>query len=141
MFIKWFDIWLLGSSPFGSGENLNRLAETPVATPSDVFPSSQKTHIVMSSPTDPTLEISQMVNHKRNSLMNRITSIDSEVSEDVSPSCNASESGSMTVNPVYGTRLLSTNSYRSTYSDSEIEVIFNCVLDVWFWYYICQSLE
>jgi hypothetical protein len=91
-----------------------------------MFPSSQKTHIVTSSPTsDPSLEISQLVNHKRNSLMNRITSIDSEVSEDVSPSCNASESGSMTVNPVYGTRLLSTNSYRSTYSDSEIEVIFD----------------
>jgi hypothetical protein len=69
--------------------------------------------------------------------MNRITSIDSEVSEDVSPSCNASESGSMTVNPVYGTRLLSTNSYRSTYSDSEIEVIFDlCSVSGYYQYYV-----
>jgi hypothetical protein len=73
--------------------------------------------------------------------MNRITSIDSEVSEDVSPSCNASESGSMTVNPVYGTRLLSTNSYRSTYSDSEIEVIFDlCSRCLAFMFSFSQSL-
>ena len=42
-------------------------------------------------------------------------------SEDVSPQA-ASEAGSMTVNPVYGTRLLSTASQRTTLSDSEIEV-------------------
>ena len=101
-----------GSSPFGSHENLQRLAETP-ETPLKAI----------HSPTvEPSIEISALVDHKRNSLMNRIQSIESEVSEDVSPSCNASEAGSMTVNPVYGTRLLSTNSYRSTYSDSEIEV-------------------
>ena len=102
-----------GSSPFGSNDNIDRLAGTPEA-------------LKMASPSavEPSIEISAMVDHKRNSLMNRIQSIESEVSEDVSPSCNASEAGSMTVNPVYGTRLLSTNSYRSTYSDSEIEVNF-----------------
>ena len=60
--------------------------------------------------------------NKRTTLLSQLTSIDSEHS-DASP-CNLSDAGSLTVNPVFGTRLFS-NSFRSTYSDSEIEVNYH----------------
>ncbi|KAG8190369.1 hypothetical protein JTE90_022014 [Oedothorax gibbosus] len=73
-----------------------------------------------------------IINAKRNILFSRITSVESEVSESGTafsqssdqavPSCNASDTGSMTTNPSYHRNLrISQNSFRSTVSDSEIE--------------------
>ncbi|XP_054715767.1 LOW QUALITY PROTEIN: MAP kinase-activating death domain protein-like [Uloborus diversus] len=73
-----------------------------------------------------------IINAKRNILFSRITSVESEVSEtgtalsqgsdQAVPSCNASDTGSMTTNPTYYRNLrISQNSFRSTVSDSEIE--------------------
>ncbi|XP_055951313.1 MAP kinase-activating death domain protein-like isoform X2 [Argiope bruennichi] len=73
-----------------------------------------------------------IINAKRNILFSRITSVESEVSEtgtalsqssdQAVPSCNASDTGSMTTNPSYHRNLrISQNSFRSTVSDSEIE--------------------
>ncbi|XP_023229824.1 MAP kinase-activating death domain protein-like isoform X3 [Centruroides sculpturatus] len=73
-----------------------------------------------------------IINAKRNILFSRITSVDSEVSETGTalsqssdaavPSCNASDTGSVTTNPAYYRNLrISHNSFRSTVSDSEIE--------------------
>nr|XP_042894648.1 MAP kinase-activating death domain protein isoform X3 [Parasteatoda tepidariorum] len=73
-----------------------------------------------------------IINAKRNILFSRITSVESEVSEagtalsqssdQAAPSCNASDTGSMTTNPSYHRNLrINQNSFRSTVSDSEIE--------------------
>lgn len=46
----------------------------------------------------------------------------SQTSDQAVPSCNASDTGSMTTNPSYYRNLrISQNSFRSTVSDSEIE--------------------
>ncbi|CAG2102176.1 unnamed protein product [Medioppia subpectinata] len=73
-----------GSSPFGSRDNLDTPADTPVAERSSVV---------------------------------RVPSMESEVS-DVSPSAQASEAGSLTVNPAYSARALAN---KANFSDSEIQ--------------------
>ncbi|XP_022252703.1 MAP kinase-activating death domain protein-like [Limulus polyphemus] len=65
-----------------------------------------------------------IINAKRNFLFSRITSMESEESETgtLTPSCNASDSGSMTTNPAYyRATQVGHSSFRSTVSDSEIE--------------------
>ncbi|XP_054153734.1 MAP kinase-activating death domain protein-like isoform X2 [Oppia nitens] len=93
-----------GSSPFGSSDNLHRATSPPP--------------VVLSPSAD--AAISAAVQEKRSQLLTRLqTSLDSEQSDEVSPTAqNASEAGSLTVNPAYGSRL---GNNRNTFSDSEIE--------------------
>ncbi|GAB6028666.1 hypothetical protein CHUAL_004492 [Chamberlinius hualienensis] len=62
-----------------------------------------------------------ILNAKRQLLLNKLTSIESEASESLLPSCNTSDAGSMTTNPTFQRSRLSHQSFRSTVSDSELE--------------------
>lgn len=104
------------STPFGSNENLSKIENIPgIRQPQQELNPRNET------------------NMKKNQLSHQLISFESELS-DASPSCNASEAGSLTVNPIFGTKLFN-NSFRSTYSDSEIEVIFN------FNFYFCKIVN
>lgn len=101
------------STPFGSNENLSKIENIPgIKQPQQEL--------------NPRNETSGNV--KKNQLSHQLISFESELS-DASPSCNASEAGSLTVNPIFGTKLFN-NSFRSTYSDSEIEVILDLIFIV-----------
>ncbi|XP_017482841.1 PREDICTED: MAP kinase-activating death domain protein-like, partial [Rhagoletis zephyria] len=107
-----------GSTPFGSNENLSKRSPERQAV-SDLATESRTGLAVEAviSPPEEAVAGASCSSSKRNSL-NRAASIDSEPS-DASP-CNVSDAGSLTVNPVFGNRL-SSNSFRSTCSDSDIE--------------------
>ena len=122
------------SSPFNSSENLNKLAEGNDSSQQTQQQQQQtQQQQVQQSQTQEQQSQSQsqssqlqrnnstqiIVDSNEQQQINRMTSIESD---DVSPSCNVSEAGSMTVNPNYHQMRLSINSYRSTCSDSEIEV-------------------
>lgn len=94
-----------GSTPFGSNENLSK-SQQPNETGKLMISTNEST-LMNESTESPITE-----------RVNRAGSLESEPS-DQSP-CNASDAGSLTVNPVFGARL-SSNSFRSTCSDSDIE--------------------
>ncbi|XP_015787320.1 MAP kinase-activating death domain protein isoform X2 [Tetranychus urticae] len=134
------------SSPFGSSDNLNKLGGSgagmgDLPTPTSDISASVKTLPITStnlaltpspeaSESDESSTLAQSHQQQQVSSkglpLSRLTSIESEVSEagteTVATSCNASESGSMTVNPTYyiGQRL-NQSLCRSTYSDSELD--------------------
>lgn len=62
-----------------------------------------------------------ILNAKRQLLLVKLTSMESEVSESAVPSCNASDAGSMITNPAFQRSRISHQSFRSTVSDSELE--------------------
>ncbi|RWS30503.1 MAP kinase-activating death domain protein-like protein, partial [Leptotrombidium deliense] len=116
------------SSPFGSGENLNKLSgDTPTPT-SQTKSQIGNVNIVHSpevSETDDSLETCYGPT-KIGPTLAKIESVDSETSELLTEpgisSCNTSDAGSMTINPAYfHAPRLSQTSCRSTYSDSELE--------------------
>ena len=111
-------LFCLGSTPFGSNENLSRCTEKNVTEMTNDF-RIINTDRINSSPIEIEENEPNNEQNKQNSLL-RLTSIESEQS-DASP-CNVSDAGSLTVNPVFGARLCN-NSFRSTCSDSDIEVI------------------
>ncbi|RWS05737.1 MAP kinase-activating death domain protein-like protein [Dinothrombium tinctorium] len=119
------------SSPFGSSENLHKLAaETPTSTLQAKLPASSQINVIRSpetSETDDSLETCyDGTGAKKGNPLTKITSIDSETSELVTDagvsSCNTSDAGSYTINPAYfHSPRPSQMSCRSTYSDSELE--------------------
>ncbi|XP_053207796.1 MAP kinase-activating death domain protein-like isoform X2 [Panonychus citri] len=126
------------SSPFGSGDNLNKLTVSgtgDLGTPSSDISGTVKItgnlgSVISPEASEASDESSTLANQQlatnKGATLSRLTSIESEVSEagteTMATSCNASESGSMTVNPTYyiGQRL-NQSVCRSTYSDSELD--------------------
>ena len=113
------------STPFGSNENLSKLSNVE-----QTIGDNQTSHELQSESKDTLGSIpkSNEISWKRNLMLNQLISFESDVLSDASPSCNASDAGSLTVNPIFGTKLFGSNSFRSTCSDTDIEVIFLILL-------------
>ncbi|KAH9522625.1 hypothetical protein DERF_006191 [Dermatophagoides farinae] len=106
------------STPFGSNENLSKLSNVE-----QTIGDNQTSHELQSESKDTLGSIpkSNETSWKRNLMLNQLISFESDVLSDASPSCNASDAGSLTVNPIFGTKLFGSNSFRSTCSDTDIE--------------------
>ncbi|XP_064482372.1 MAP kinase-activating death domain protein-like [Ornithodoros turicata] len=108
------------SDTFPSGVSLDRHQEPRFSLTDpqlDVIPDPLEHHV------EPSDMFRGLINAKK-MVLSKITSIDSEVScqgSDLAvPSCDASDTGSMTMNPVFQHHR-SNASFRSTVSDSEVE--------------------
>ena len=122
------------TSPFGSSENLSTNTLQPINSES----SEQLTYSPQKMMSNAAFETIMEQKKQQNPSpgvphLNRIESIESEVSDlstttsssvnttATTTNCNASETGSLTVNPAYLNRLGQTTNYRNTYSDSELD--------------------
>lgn len=123
------------TSPFGSSENLST---TNTLQPVNSESSEQLTYSPQKMMSNAAFETIMEQKKQQNPSpgvphLNRIESIESEVSDlstttsssvnttATTTNCNASETGSLTVNPAYLNRLGQTTNYRNTYSDSELD--------------------
>ena len=124
------------TSPFGSSENLSSSNST-LQPPNTESNAAEQQQLQFSPQKVSNAAFETIMEQKKNqnaaSSLNRIESIESEVSDlstttsssvnttATTTNCNASETGSLTVNPAYSNRLGQVSNYRNTYSDSELD--------------------
>lgn len=129
------------TSPFGSNENLSSTS-TLHPTNSESNEQLQFSPQKISNAAFETIMEQKKKQQNPSTNLNRIESVESEVSDlstttsssvnttATTTNCNASETGSLTVNPAYLNRLGQTTNYRNTYSDSELDGMVMNVRDI-----------
>lgn len=129
------------TSPFASNENLSTNTLQPVNSESNEQLTYSPQKMMSNAAFETIMEQKKQQNPSPGvPHLNRIESIESEVSDlstttsssvnttATTTNCNASETGSLTVNPAYLNRLGQTTNYRNTFSDSELDGMVRFIL-------------